>query len=122
MKSWLWVLCSVVTAANAQDRVRPDLEQLWYPSLARHARIEGQVQFVINSGVVQLVSGHPLLIPIAKANVEKWANQAMDTQVWVTYDTCFDLIPRVTSKHGNSSGIASIGFFFGCFIGRFGER
>jgi len=82
----LLLVCCAAVAAWAQSPIRPDLEGLLYPPLARSARIEGQVRFVIKAGDIQLVSGHPILVPISKANMEKWAiRQAADKQLWVTY-------------------------------------
>lgn len=49
-----------------------------YPSLARQASIEGTVRFAVTVGIngvvknVQLVSGHPLLVPAANAAVQKY--------------------------------------------------
>jgi protein TonB len=52
-----------------------------YPALARSARISGVVRFNAVIGIdghiqnLQLVSGHPLLVPAAQAAVSQWVYQ-----------------------------------------------
>lgn len=52
-----------------------------YPPLARQARIQGTVQFKVRIGEdgrvlnMQLVSGHPLLVPAAQEAVKQWVFQ-----------------------------------------------
>ena len=49
-----------------------------YPPLAKQARIQGTVSFTAIIGTdgtiqnLQLVSGHPLLVPAAQAAVSQW--------------------------------------------------
>ena len=62
-----------VTAANISKMVRPT-----YPPLAKQARIQGTVRFnaiIAKDGTIQnlqVVSGHPLLIPSATEAVRQW--------------------------------------------------
>jgi TonB family protein len=62
-----------VQAANLIRRVEPI-----YPPLARQARIQGTVRFDATIGAdghvknLQLISGHPLLVPAAQEAVRQW--------------------------------------------------
>jgi protein TonB len=62
-----------VQAANLIRRITPV-----YPPLAKQARIQGQVRFTAIIGKdgaiqnLQLVSGHPLLVPAAQDAVKQW--------------------------------------------------
>ena len=44
---------------TAQELVQPNLDGFKYPALARAARIQGSVEFVVKSDRIQLLSGHP---------------------------------------------------------------
>jgi protein TonB len=62
-----------VQAANLIRQVRPN-----YPPLAKQARIQGVVRFnaiISRDGTIQnlqMVSGHPLLVPAATDAVRQW--------------------------------------------------
>jgi protein TonB len=62
-----------VQAANLIKKVTPT-----YPPLARQARVQGTVRFTAIIGKdgtiqnLQLVSGHPLLVPAATEAVKQW--------------------------------------------------
>jgi hypothetical protein len=85
LKLSILALCVVLTMM-AQEPVQPNLEGFKYPVLARSARIQGTVEFVVKSDGIQLVSGHPILAAGAKSNLEKWAiPYASDTRLSVTY-------------------------------------
>jgi hypothetical protein len=85
LKLFILVSCAVLTM-TAQEPVRPNLDGFKYPALARSARIGGTVQFLVKSDGVQLLSGHQLLVPAARSNLEKWAiPYASDTPLSVTY-------------------------------------
>ncbi len=62
-----------VQAAKLIESVPPD-----YPPLARQARIQGVVRFVIVLATggevmsVQLIGGHPLLAPAAMEAIRRW--------------------------------------------------
>jgi len=78
----LWTAVSLA----AQEPVRPNLEGLKYPVVARFNGIQGTVELVVKSDGIQLVSGHPLLVAAAKSNLEKWATpRASGTSLLVTY-------------------------------------
>jgi len=85
LKLLTFLSCAVLTMA-AQELVQPNLDGFKYPVLARSARIQGIVEFVVKSGAIHLVSGHPMLVAAAKSNLEKWAVPcASDTPLSVTY-------------------------------------
>jgi len=83
----LFMLASwAVVTMTAQELVQPNLDGFKYPALARAARVQGTVQFVVKSDGAQLVSGQPLLVPAAKSNLEKWAvPYTSETPLSVTY-------------------------------------
>ena len=62
-----------VAAANMATKVNAT-----YPPLARQARIQGVVQLMATVGTdgrilnLQVLSGHPLLVPAALAAVKQW--------------------------------------------------
>ena len=85
LKLFMLVSCSVLTM-TAQELVQPNLDGFKYPVIARSARIQGTVQFLVRSDGIQLVSGHPMLAAAAKSNLEKWAvPYPSDTPLSVTY-------------------------------------
>ena len=83
----LFMLASwAVLAVTAEELVQPNLDGFKYPALARSARVGGTVKFVVTSGGIQLLSGHPLLAPAAKSNLEKWAvPYASETPLSIDY-------------------------------------
>jgi hypothetical protein len=72
LKLSMLVSCAALTI-GAQELVQPNLDGFKYPALARSARIEGTVEFVVKLDGIQLLSGHPMLAAVAKSNLEKWA-------------------------------------------------
>jgi hypothetical protein len=82
---------------SAQESVQPNLDGFKYPPLAISARIGGTVQFLVKSDDVQLLSGHQMLVPAARSNLEKWAiPYASSSPLSVTY--VFRLTDEVTTK------------------------
>jgi hypothetical protein len=94
----LFMLASwAVVTITAQELVQPNLDGFKYPALAQSARIGGTVQFLVKSDGVQLLSGHNLLVPAARSNLEKWAvPYASDTPLSVAY--IFRVTDEVTTK------------------------
>jgi hypothetical protein len=96
LKLSMLVSCAVLTM-TAQELVQPNLDGFKYPARARSARIGGTVQFSVKSDGIQLVSGHRLLVPAARNNLEKWAiRYASDMPLSVVY--IFRLTDEVTTK------------------------
>ena len=84
-KLFMLASCAVLTM-TAQETIQPILDGLKYPVIAKSARIQGTVQFIIKSAGIQLVSGHPMLAAAAKSNLEKWAvPYTKSTPLSVTY-------------------------------------
>lgn len=83
--------CAVLTM-TAQELIQPNLDGFKYPRMAQAARIQGAVQFVVKSEGIQLLAGHPMLVPAARTNLEGWAiPYASSTPLSVTYS--FRLAP-----------------------------
>jgi hypothetical protein len=71
---------------SAQVPIQPNLDGFKYPALARSARIQGIVEFLVKPDGIQSVSGHPMLVQAARDNLEKWAIPvAVDARLSVTY-------------------------------------
>jgi hypothetical protein len=88
-----WVALTI----TGQELVKPNLDGFKYPPLPRSARLGVAVQLLVNSDGIQLVSGHPMLPPAARSNLEKWAiPYASDTPLSVTY--IFRLTEEGTTK------------------------
>jgi TonB family protein len=88
-----------IQAANLIQRVAPA-----YPPLAKQARIQGTVRFTAVIGTdglvqsLQLVSGHPLLVPSATEAVKQWRYNptlvnGAPVEVLTTIDVNFTLTP-----------------------------
>ncbi len=83
---WLMLASCAVIAMAGQQLVQPNLDGFKYPALARAARVQGTVQFLVRPDGIQLVSGHPILVAAARSNLEKWAvPYASSTPLSVTY-------------------------------------
>lgn len=96
LKLFMLASCAVL-ALRAQEPLQPNLDGFKYPPLAISARRGGTVQFLVKSDGVQLLSGHPFLVPAARSNLEKWAvPYASDTPLSVTY--IFRVTGDVTTK------------------------
>jgi hypothetical protein len=68
--------------------IHPDLTGFRYPPLARQARIGGTVKLKVSAGASEITveSGHQLLIPAARGNLEKWQfNPALAAPIFVEY-------------------------------------
>jgi hypothetical protein len=72
MLRWLSIACFSAASLLAQETLEPKLEGLQYPALARSARIQGTVHFLLKPDGIELVSGHPMLVQIARQNLETW--------------------------------------------------
>lgn len=79
--------CLLVRAALAQTEggLRAKVATVHYPPLAESARIQGDVRLEVDSGVVTLVSGPPLLAPRAMDNAKRLGSIEGQTKLDVTY-------------------------------------
>jgi hypothetical protein len=78
----------VVGAALAQtpeDVLRSQIATARYAPLAEQARIQGDVHLKLNSGVVTVLSGHPLLAPIAVDSAKTFGPVQGRTELDVMY-------------------------------------
>src|SRR5215475_11773570 len=99
-----------VWAAVAQipeDELRSKISGVRYEPLAKNARIQGDVRLKLNSGVVTLVSGHPLLVPSAVENAKSFVSIRGEKEIGETYhfvlvDTTISVETSTTVKRGNA--------------------
>jgi TonB family protein len=95
-----------VLAANLVKKVEPE-----YPELARQARVSGTVRFRVIVGKdgavrnMQIISGHPLLIPAAQAALKQWVYKptminGQPMEVEGTVDVIFALTEQPPTGHG----------------------
>ena len=104
------VSCLLVGVACAQipeDVLKSKLTSVRYAPLAEQARIQGNVRLNLNAGVITVISGHPLLTPIAVASAKVLGSAQIKMGLEVTYH--FVLVDTVTSvptvttvKRGNT--------------------
>lgn len=103
------IACLLAGAAFAQtveDVLKSKLASVHYAPLAEQARIQGDVRLDLNTGAITVVSGHPLLVPIAVASAKAFGSVQGQTNLEVTYhfvlvDTTS--VPTVTTvKRGNA--------------------
>jgi TonB family protein len=98
------VVGSVPAAQTATEPLPPVIRRVepMYPPLARQARISGVVKFALviaPDGTVkgiQVISGHPLLVPPALEAVKQWTFQTSGQEVRTNLDLQFTLPPGDT--------------------------
>jgi hypothetical protein len=95
-------------SAQTEDGLRAKVAAVHYPPLGESARLPGDVRLEVNSGVVTLVSGHPLLAPTAIENAKTLGSIHGQTESDITYhfaivDTNVHAVPTSTTvKRGNA--------------------
>jgi hypothetical protein len=102
--------CLLTCAALGQTEggLKARVATVHYPSLAEAARIHGDVRLKANSGAVTLVSGHPMLAPLAIDNAKTLGSIQGQTELDITYhfvfiDTNVHSVPTLTTaKRGNA--------------------
>lgn len=100
----------VVTAAIAQspeDGLKSRITTTRYPPLAEQARIQGDVLLKLSSGVVTVISGHPVLTRPAEESAKGFASFLGTTDVDITYhfvlsDTTISVPTSRVEKRGNT--------------------
>src|SRR5215471_16459005 len=101
-----FLLVGTVFAQTTEGVLRSRLTSVHYAPLAEQARIQGDVRIRLNSGVVTLVSGHPLLAPIAVESARALGSIQSEANLDLTYhfvlvDT--ESVPTSTTvKRGNA--------------------
>jgi len=100
--------CLIVSAALAQapeDGLRSQIATVHYAPLAEQARVQGDVHLKLNSGVVTVFSGHPLLAQIAVESAKAFGSVQGRTELDVTYHFVLvetSLITSTIAKRGNA--------------------
>jgi hypothetical protein len=101
-------------AQTPEDVLRSQIATARYAPLAEQARIQGDVHLKLNSGVVTVLSGHPLLAPIAVESAKAFGPVQGRTELDVTYHFVLIDTSVLTStmvKRGNAlerGGIANV--------------
>jgi len=74
-------LCWCLAAAAQQDspQIKVNLENFRYPTLAASARIQGDVVFAVSANEQEQLTGHPLLVAVALANLKTWTLPPLPT-------------------------------------------
>jgi TonB family protein len=103
---------SAPAVATATEPLPPIVSKVepTYPPLARQARIQGVVKFALTIGAdgtvkeMQVISGHPLLVPAALEAVKQWIFQSSGQEVRTRLEVNFNLPPGDTPRStvGNS--------------------
>jgi hypothetical protein len=99
------VLVGTASAQTTEDGLRSEIKAVRYAPLAELARIQGDVHLSVKSGVATLLSGHPILAPIAVESAKAFGSIQGKTDVDMTYhfvlvDTARDV--PVTVPRGNA--------------------
>src|SRR5215469_5811715 len=110
------LLAAAAFAQTAEEGLRSTITAVRYAPLAEQARIQGDVHLNLNGGVVTLLSGHPLLTPIAVESAKAFGSIQGQTNVDVTYhfvivDTVTSVPTVTTVKKGNAFGRAILRVF-----------
>ena len=108
------VLVGAASAQTAEDGLRSEIKAVRYARLAEQARIQGDVHLNVKSGVVTLLSGHPLLARIAVESAKAFGSIQGKTNLDMTFH--FVLVDTatgvpVTVPRGNAFGRAVLRMF-----------
>lgn len=79
------VLVGAVSAQTPEDGLRSKIRAIHYAPLAEAARVQGDVHLNVNSGVVTLLSGHPILAQIGVDSAKAFGSIQGETSLDVTY-------------------------------------
>jgi len=79
------LIVGAVLAQATEDRLRSQIANVRYLPLARQARIQGDVHLKLNSGVITVLSGHPLFTPLAVESTKEFGTIQGRTELDVTY-------------------------------------
>ena len=90
--------------AGSHDQLRQKVHEVHYPSLPS-GWIQGDVHLIVNGGMVNLLSGPPLLTRVAELGTESFAPLLGESQFYVIYHfelVFVDRMKRTTIKKGNA--------------------
>ena len=109
LKKTCTIGCLLVCAALGQTEggLKARAATVRYPPLAEQARIQGDVRLEATSGVVTLVSGHPLFAPTAINNAKTLGSLQGQSKLELTYhfvivDTAYSVPTSTIVKRGNA--------------------
>ena len=102
-----FLLVAAGFAQTLEEEVRSKIATAHYAGLPEHARIQGDVHLNLNSGVVTILSGHPLLAPTAVESAKAFGSIQANANLDVTYhfvlvDTASSVPTWMTVKRGNA--------------------
>jgi hypothetical protein len=100
------VLVGAASAQTLEDGLRSEIKAVHYAPLAEQARIQGDVHLNVKSGVVTLLSGHPLLATIAVESAKAFGPIKRKTDFDMIYhfvlvDTATSVPTSITVPRGN---------------------
>jgi hypothetical protein len=101
------LLVGAVFAQTTEDELRSKITTVRYAPLGEQARVQGDVHLNINSGVVTILSGHPLLARTAVESAKTFGSIPGGMDLDVTYhfvlvDTTRSVPTSMTVKRGNA--------------------
>jgi hypothetical protein len=101
------VLVGAASAQTTEDGLRSTIKAVHYPPLAEQARIQDDVHLNVKSGVVTLLSGHPILAPTAVESAKAFGSIQGETDLEMTYhfvlvDTTTSVPTSITVPRGNA--------------------
>jgi hypothetical protein len=79
------VLVGAASAQTPEDGLRSKIKAVRYAPLAEQARIQGDVHLNVSSGVVTLLSGHPILSAIAVESAKAFGSIQGKTSLDMMY-------------------------------------
>ena len=89
------VLVGAPAAQITEDRLRSEIKAVHYAPLAEQARIQGDVHLNVKFGMVTILSGHPILAPIAVESAKAFGSTQGKTHLDMMYH--FVLVDAATS-------------------------
>jgi hypothetical protein len=99
------LLASSALAQTPEDELRSQIKAVRYPPLAEQARIQGDVHLKLDSRAAQVLSGHPLLAPIAVESAKQFVSILGKAEIDVTFHFVFvdtTTSVRTSVKRGNA--------------------
>ena len=101
------VLAGAASAQTPDNGLRSEIKAVHYAPLAEQARIQGDVHLNVTAGVVTLLSGHPILAPIAVQSAKAFGSTQDKADLDMTYhfvlvDTTTSAPTSITVPRGNA--------------------
>ena len=103
----VYLLVEAAFAQPTEAELKSKLTSVHYAPLAEMARIQGDVRLSLNGDVITVLSGHPLLAPIAIGSAKRFGTVQGLTSLVITYhfvlvDTTMSVPTVTTVKRGNA--------------------